>query len=95
MNCSAKNDNTQRLGVPVLYVKSFCPWCAMAEAELKRLGVRYERIDVSRDGGAFEAMIRLSGQTLTPTLAIGDRVLSDFGPEELQPFLTKAGLPEK
>ena len=64
----------------------------MAETELKRLGVSYERIDVSRDRAAFEQMIRLSGQTLAPTLAFGGRVLADFGPEELQPFLMEAGL---
>ena len=63
----------------------------MAETELKRLGVSHRTCDVSRDRAAFEEMVRLSGQTLAPTLAIGNRVLADFGPEELRPFLEKIG----
>ncbi len=34
-------------------------------------------------------MIRLSGQTYTPTLAVEDKLLIDFGPDELQVFLQK------
>jgi hypothetical protein len=32
-------------------------------------------------------MKRLSGQTYAPTLAVGDLILADFGPEELEEFL--------
>lgn len=77
---------------PVLYVKSLCPWCWRAKAELKRLGVRYREVNVSRDEAAFAEMKRVSGQAFVPTLRVGDAVLADFGPEELKPFLQKIGL---
>jgi hypothetical protein len=49
-------------------------------------------VDVLRDGAAFAEMRRLSGQGLAPTLLAGDRVLADFGPEELEAFLEEHGI---
>jgi glutaredoxin 3 len=77
---------------PKLYVKSFCPWCAIARHELKKLGVRFDEINVTDAPAAFEEMIKISGQRRAPTLKVGDKVLADFGPEKLQPFLRSVGL---
>lgn len=63
----------------------------MAERRLRELGVSYQQIDVERDRVAFRDMKELSGQSRTPTLVAGDRVLADFGPEELEPFLAGSG----
>jgi glutaredoxin len=76
---------------PVLYVKTFCPWCWLAKAELNRLGIHYRAINVSRDRAAFEELERISGQTFAPTLRVGEQVLADFGPEQVRPFLRKVG----
>jgi glutaredoxin len=59
----------------------------MAEKYLEQHGYQYKRIDVYKDGSAFAEMQRLSGQTYAPTLVVGQRVLPDFGPEELAEFL--------
>jgi len=75
-----------------LYVKTWCPWCVRAKAWLDAKGYQYQEIDVEADRDAYETMIRLSGQRLTPTLVVGDQVLPDFGPEELEPFLTRNGI---
>jgi glutaredoxin len=72
-----------------LYVKVWCPWCIMAEDFLKGRGYAYQQIDVERSRAAYDEMIRLSGQRLTPTLVVGDKVLPDFGPDELDIFLKK------
>jgi monothiol glutaredoxin len=72
-----------------LYIKPGCPWCIMAEDWLQGHGYRYEVIDVRADRKAFEEMIRISGQHRAPTLVVGDRILPDFGPEELAAFLKK------
>jgi glutaredoxin len=72
-----------------LYVKVWCPWCIMAEDFLKGRGYSYQQIDVERSRAAYDEMIRLSGQRLTPTLVVGDKVLPDFGPDELDVFLKK------
>ncbi len=64
----------------------------MAERELHARGLTFEKIDVERDPAAYREMRALSGQARTPTLVVGDRVLPDFGPEELEPFLAETGV---
>ena len=60
----------------------------MAQEWLDSHGYRYELIDVQHDSANYDAMIRISGQRYTPTLVVDDeKVLSDFGPEELEGFL--------
>jgi glutaredoxin 3 len=73
----------------VLYVKTGCPWCRLAEEYLDKHGYKYEATDVRRDRAAFEELRRISGQTYAPTLVIGDLVLPDFGPDELEDFLKR------
>jgi len=75
-----------------LYVKTWCPWCIRAMAMLDQAGYRYEKIDVEADPAAYREMIRRSGQSLTPTLVVGERVLADFGPPELLAFLQRHAL---
>ncbi len=76
------------MGAPLkLYVKTWCPWCIRAKAVLDAKGYRYEEIDVEASRAAYDEMIRISGQRLTPTLLVGDKVLPDFGPDELERFL--------
>ncbi len=76
-----------------LYVKVWCPWCVSAREWLDTRGYGYELIDVEADRADYEEMVRLSGQSRTPTLvAAGGRVLPDFGPEELEAFVARHGL---
>ena len=73
-----------------LYVKVWCPWCVMAQEWLDQRGYKYELIDVERSRAAYQEMIEFSGQRLTPTLLVDDeKVLPDFGPDELESFLKK------
>ena len=70
-----------------LYVKGWCPWCITAKRFLDQRGYRYEEVDVQKDRAAYQEMIKISGQTLTPTLDVDGKVLADFGPDELEVFL--------
>lgn len=73
-----------------LYVKIWCPWCVRAQQWLDSRGFRYELIDVEKSRADYDEMIRLSGQSLTPTLVTdGGALLADFGPEELEGFLAE------
>ena len=71
----------------ILYIKQGCPWCIAAEEELQKLGVKYDLREVRSNPAYFEEMKRLSGQTKAPVLQIDDRVLADFGIEQLPGFL--------
>ena len=75
-----------------VYVKTWCPWCVAARKVLVERGFDYEEIDVEASKEAYAEMIRISGQRLTPTLVVADKVLPDFGPEELLTFLDKHGI---
>jgi glutaredoxin len=63
-----------------------------AKAYLDQAGFRYEEINVLADSKAYSEMIRLSGQSYTPTLVVGGLVLGDFGNDELETFLQKHDL---
>jgi glutaredoxin len=73
----------------ILYAKTGCPWCRVAEEYLNKHGYKYEPSDVRLDPAAFDELKRVSGQTYAPTLVIGDLVLPDFGPDELEDFLKR------
>jgi glutaredoxin 3 len=73
----------------ILYVKPGCPWCRMAEDYLDKRGYKYKKVDVRRDPVAMAELRRISNQSFAPTLVIGELLLPDFGPDELEDFLKK------
>lgn len=73
--------------LPVLYVKSGCPWCIEVAAFLSDSGVGHREKNVTQDPAAFEEMRKLSKQTKAPVLDWHGKILADFGVEELKPFL--------
>ncbi len=73
--------------LPILYVKTGCPWCVEASEFLKRVGVSYRERNVNKDRAAWEEMERISGQNKAPVLDWKGEVLADFGVAELKPFL--------
>jgi glutaredoxin len=76
-----------------LYVKVWCPWCVTACEWLDTRGYKYQLVDVEAKRADYDEMIRLSGQSLTPTLVTGKGdVLPDFGPEELEAFVARHSL---
>ena len=72
-----------------LFIKPYCGWCHKAERWLDERGVEYEKVDVLTDETAYDEMIRLSGQDLTPVLDVDGKILADFGPEQLADFWRK------
>lgn len=72
-----------------LYVKTGCPWCNDVIDYLDTHRIPYEKVVVSGNADAMQAMKELSGQTKAPTMDYYGEVLADFGVEELIPFLAK------
>jgi glutaredoxin 3 len=70
-----------------VYIKPGCPWCIEAEDYLRARGYKYEVVNVYADREGYAHMQKISGQSLCPTLTIGDKILADFGEEELEEFL--------
>lgn len=72
-----------------LFIKPNCGWCHKAAAWLDARGIKYETLDVIADREAYDEMVELSGQTLTPVIDVDGEVLADFGPDELEKFWDK------
>lgn len=77
------------MDTPILYVKAGCPYCAAAMDYLDAHHIRYEKTDVRGNDEAMKELKQISGQTRTPTLLWGDKVLADFGVEQLEEFLAQ------
>ena len=75
--------------LPILYIKTGCPWCEEVVDFLSEHGIGYREKNVAQDHAAFEEMRAKSGQTKAPTLDWHGRILADFGVMELKPFLQK------
>lgn len=75
--------------LPVLYVKTGCPWCHEVINFLREHGIGYREQNVSTDPAALQRMQQLSKQTKAPVLDWHGKILADFGVEELKPFLHK------
>ncbi|HEX2747118.1 MAG TPA: glutaredoxin family protein [Verrucomicrobiales bacterium] len=78
--------------LPLLYVKTGCPWCDEVIEYLDSHGIAYQKITVSGDRDAMQQMIDLSGQSKAPTMEWNGEVLADFGVDELVPFLKEHGV---
>lgn len=48
--------------------------------------IKYEKLDVIADAGAYKEMVNLSGQELAPVIDVDGKVLADFDPEQLEKF---------
>ena len=75
----------------MLYVKRGCPYCAIAMDYLDQKNIAYEKVDVRGDEAGMKKLKEISGQTRTPTLVWGDKVLANFGVDELKKFLADQG----
>lgn len=73
--------------LPILYVKTGCPYCEEVLTFLGEHGVGFRQVNVTTDQAAFGEMEKKSGQTKAPTLDWHGKILADFGVEELVPFL--------
>jgi glutaredoxin 3 len=75
--------------LPILYIKTGCPWCHEVVEFMDSHGVSYREQNVSEDPNAMKEMQQKSGQTRAPTLDWHGKNLADFGVDELVPFLRK------
>ncbi len=78
--------------LPILYIKSGCPWCVDVVDYLSRKNIEVRSVIVSGDREAMAEMVSLSGQSKAPTLDWHGKVLADFGVDELVPFLKQQGI---
>ena len=72
-----------------LFIKPYCSWCHKAMNWLDDHGIEYETLDVVASNDAYNEMVKLSGQELSPVIDVDGKILADFGPDQLERFWKK------
>jgi glutaredoxin 3 len=69
------------------YVQPGCPFCGQAREYLRRKGVDYVELDVTRDRRALAQLLSMTGRREVPAIIAGDRAVIGFDPPEWDSFL--------
>ncbi len=62
----------------LIYTSTFCPYCVMAKRLLDKKGVRYTELNVDRQPGLREEMMRKTQRRTVPQIYIGDYHVGGF-----------------
>ncbi len=85
-SAKAANNETPQKRVTV-YSTPTCSWCTTLKTHLKKNGIRFTDIDVSKDQKAAEAMTRRSGQQGVPQTDIGGEMIVGFDKVKINSLL--------
>jgi glutaredoxin 3 len=62
----------------LIYTSSLCPYCVMAKRLLDKKGARYTELNVDRQPGLREEMMRKTQRRTVPQIYIGDYHVGGF-----------------
>ena len=68
--------------LPILYIKSGCPWCHEAITFFSAQDIDLDIRDVNKSTKYMSDMVALTAQNKTPTFSYDDFVVADFDVKE-------------
>ncbi|MBO9361008.1 MAG: glutaredoxin family protein [Thermoflexus sp.] len=71
----------------IIFTTPNCPWCQAAKEYLRRRGVPFKEVDVSRDAAAARDLVRRTGQMGVPVLDIGGKIVVGFNRPQIDALL--------
>ena len=71
----------------VAWMKPFCGWSNGVRAVFLKYGLSFDDRDIINNAANFAEMVRQTGQTMQPCVAIDDNVLIDVSGEEVEAWL--------
>jgi len=71
----------------IVFSTPSCPHCRTAKRYLKKKGIRFTNVDVSRDQRAARDMVRVSGQQGVPVITVGGRPVVGFDRQKIDRLL--------
>lgn len=71
----------------IVFSTPSCHHCRTAKQYLKKKGIRFTDIDVSRDQRAARDMVRISGQQGVPVITVGGRPVVGFDRQKIDRLL--------
>jgi glutaredoxin-like YruB-family protein len=85
---TAGNDGEEKPQKRVtVYSTPSCSWCNTLKTHLRKNGVRFTDIDVSKDQKAAEAMVKKSGQQGVPQTDINGQIIVGFDKQKINSLL--------
>lgn len=78
---------TGRVHRVVVFTTPTCSWCARAKSYLRKQGVRFKEVDVSRDPQAARDLVRRTGQMGVPVIEIDGRPIVGFDQRRVDQLL--------
>jgi glutaredoxin-like YruB-family protein len=72
----------------IVYSGPGCPACGTAKAYLRRRGIRFKEIDVSRDQQAADNLVRRSGQMAVPQIDIDGHLIVGFNQVKIDQLIS-------
>ncbi len=79
----------------VAYLKPTCGWSNGVRAVLKKYDLVYQEKDIFNEPGAYEEMVKKSGQQLSPCVEINGEMLADVSGDEVEAWMLKKGFVQK
>ena len=70
-----------------VYSTPTCTWCNTLKTHLKKNGIRFTDVDVSKDQKAAEAMVKRSGQQGVPQTDINGQIIVGFDKQKINTLL--------
>ncbi len=70
-----------------IYTAEGCPWCKKTKEFLKQHNIKYKEIDVGKDEGAAEEMLKKSGHMGVPVVDVNGKIIVGFDKQKLKEAL--------
>ncbi len=70
-----------------VFTSATCGYCGALEQYLRRNGIRFKEVDISRDRQAARYIVRRSGQRGVPVVDIGGKIVVGFDRRKINKLL--------
>jgi len=81
----------QAVITPTVYLISNCPACSAVQEFFQSRQISITEINIENNTELQAELIGIVGSLKVPTIIIGEKILSDYRPDELVDVLTQAG----
>jgi len=85
MATSGSRNHSPRITV---YTSPACHWCRVAKRYLAEKGFAYREVDVAKDPGGRQEMVRMTGQSGVPVVRVGEHAMVGWDAAEFERLLS-------
>jgi glutaredoxin-like YruB-family protein len=78
-----RNQDSKKQPRVILFTTPTCSHCRTAKGYLRKKGIKFKAVDISRDKAAARDMVRRSGQQGVPVIDVGGKIIVGFNRAKL------------